>query len=85
MSVLAAVGALGVGVGAWAATPLASMARRGTRDEQTVDAWRDEADRAAAVQRARRRAAIVASIPTQRRDSSEAPVAPQQRRSPLAS
>ncbi|MEJ2862487.1 hypothetical protein [Actinomycetospora flava] len=88
MSVLAAVGAVGIGAGAWVVTPLVSMARRGTRDQQAVDAWREEADRAAAVQRARRRSAIVASIPMQRSRSVDAPAgaeAPQQRRSPLAS
>ncbi|TDQ58297.1 hypothetical protein EV188_10436 [Actinomycetospora succinea] len=67
------------------ATPLVGMARRGTRDQQTVAAWREEADRAAAVQRARRRSAIVASIPMQRRQNSDAPATPAQRRSPLAS
>ncbi|MEJ2887858.1 hypothetical protein [Actinomycetospora aeridis] len=81
MAVQAAVGALGVGVGAWLVTPLVSMARRGTRDEQTVEAWRGEADRAAAVRRAHRREAIVASIPTQR----TADQATQPRRSPIAS
>lgn len=80
MGVLAAVGALGVGAGAWMVAPLVSMARRGTRDEQTLAAIREEADRAAAVTRARRRQAIVASIPAQRTEA-----VPQQRRSPLAS
>lgn len=84
MVLLAAVGAMGVaGVGAWVATPLVSMVRRGTRDEQTLAGWRDEAERAAAVQRAHRRAAVVASIPTQRRDSSAADQVAPQRRSPL--
>ncbi|MDD7942739.1 hypothetical protein PHK61_30425 [Actinomycetospora lutea] len=85
MGVLAAVGALGVSAGAWAVTPLVSMARRGTRDQQTVESWREETDRAAAVQRARRRAAIVASVPIQRSRSVDVPATPQQRRSPLAS
>jgi hypothetical protein len=81
MGVQAAVGALGVGVGAWIAAPLVSMARRGTREQQTVESWRDEAGRAAAVRRAHRREAIVASIPTQR--TAEQATLP--RRSPIAS
>ena len=84
MGVLVAVGALGIGAGAWLVTPLVTMVRRGTRDQQAVEAWREEADRAAAVARARRRSAIVASIPMQRSRSVEAGTE-QQRRSPLAS
>jgi hypothetical protein len=78
MGVLSAVGALGVGVGAWVATPLVSMSRRGTIDEQTMSGVREDAARAEAVRRARRRSAIVASIPAPRRADHD------QRRSPLA-
>lgn len=79
MGVLAAVGAIGVGAGAWMVTPLVSMARRGTLEQQTAAAIREQTQRVASVQRARRRAAIVATIPTQRT------AAPATRRSPIAS
>ena len=79
MVVLAAVGALGVGMGAFVATPLVSMARRGTVDEQTSAGVRDQAARASVVRRAQRRSAIVASIPSPRRPDHD------QQRSPLAS
>ncbi|GAA4864114.1 hypothetical protein [Actinomycetospora straminea] len=79
MGVLAAVGAIGVGAGAWMVTPLVSMARRGTLEQQAAAAMREEAQRVASVQRARRRAALVATIPTQRT------AAPVTRRSPIAS
>ncbi|GAA4809596.1 hypothetical protein GCM10023200_54260 [Actinomycetospora chlora] len=78
MGVLTAVGALGVGVGAWVAAPLVSVARRGTIDEQTMAGVREDAARAEAVRRAQRRQAIVASIPAPRRPDHD------QRRSPLA-
>lgn len=83
MGVLAAVGAIGVGAGAWMVTPLVSMARRGTLEQQAAAAIREQTQRVASVQRARRRAAIVATIPatipTQRT------AAPATRRSPIAS
>lgn len=78
MAVLATVSALGVGVGAWAVTPLVSMARQGTIDQRTAAGVRAEAAREDAVRRARRRAAIVAAIPAPRDGSHD------QRRSPLA-
>lgn len=78
MNVLAAVGALGVGAGAWVVTPLVSMARRGAVEQQVVEGWREEAERVAAVRRARQRAAIVASIPAPRAQTHD------QRRSPVA-
>ena len=76
MAVLAVVGVVGV-AGAWVVTPLASMMRKGTIDQQTVDGWRVEADRAAAVSRARRRSALVAAIPAPRGAEHD------QRRSPV--
>jgi hypothetical protein len=79
MNVLATVGALGVGAGAWVVTPLVKMSRKGTIEQQTVAGWREEADRAASVRRAHRRAAIVAAIPAPRTAAHD------QRRSPLAS
>ena len=78
MAVLAAAGALGVGVGAWAVTPLVSMARWGTINQQWMAGVRADAAREDAVRRARRRAAIVASIPAPRAATHD------QRRSPLA-
>jgi hypothetical protein len=78
LAIVGVVGAAGAGAGAWMVTPLVSMARKGTKDEQTTAAWRAEADRAAAVVRARRRAAVVASIPAQRTAAHD------QLRSPLA-
>lgn len=78
MGVLTAVGALGVGMGAWVAAPLVSMSRRGTIDEQTMTTVREDAARAESVRRAHRRAAIVAAIPAPRRADHD------QRRSPLA-
>jgi hypothetical protein len=78
LTIVGVVGAAGAGAGAWMVTPLVSMARKGTKDEQTVAAWRAEADRAAAVVRARRRAAVVASIPAPRTAAHD------QLRSPLA-
>ncbi|WP_274201376.1 hypothetical protein [Actinomycetospora lemnae] len=73
------MGAIGVGAGAWMVTPLVSMARRGTLEQQAAAAIREQTQRVASVQRARRRAAIVATIPTQRT------AAPATRRSPIAS
>ncbi|MHC1560501.1 hypothetical protein ACR9E3_16215 [Actinomycetospora sp. C-140] len=78
MGVLAAVGALGVGVGAFVATPLVSMSRRGTIDERAAAGVREQAARAAMVRRAQRRSAIVASIPAPRHAAHD------QQRSPLA-
>jgi hypothetical protein len=75
---MGALAVLGVaGVGAWIVTPLVSLARRGTIDQRTVASWREESDRVA-VQRAQRRAAIVASVPAPRTAPFE------QRRSPVA-
>ncbi|WP_285653627.1 hypothetical protein [Actinomycetospora sp. NBRC 106375] len=65
-------------MGAFVATPLVSIARRGTIDERTTADVREQAARAAMVQRAQRRSAIVASIPAPRRADHD------QQRSPLA-
>lgn len=78
LAIVGVVGAAGAGAGAWMVTPLVSMARKGTKDQQTVAGWRVEADRAAAVVRARRRAAVIASIPAPRSAAHD------QLRSPLA-
>jgi hypothetical protein len=78
LAIVGVVGAAGAGAGAWIVTPLVSMARKGTKDQQTVEGWRAEADRAAAVVRARRRSALVASIPAPRSSAHD------QLRSPVA-
>jgi hypothetical protein len=57
-------------VGAWLAAPFVSMARRGTIDDRTRAAMREEGLRAEAIRRARHREALVAaaslSIPAPR-------------------
>jgi hypothetical protein len=57
-------------LGAWLVAPFVSMARRGTVDDRTRAAIREEGLRAEAIRRARRREALVAaatvSIPAQR-------------------
>lgn len=78
MGVLVAVGAAVLGVGTWAATPLVSMARTGTIDQQTKAAMREEGLRAEALRRARHREALVAAIPAPRVDGD------QQQRSPIS-
>jgi hypothetical protein len=57
-------------LGAWLVAPFVSMARRGTVDDRTRAAMREEGLRAEAIRRARHREALVAaataSIPAQR-------------------
>ena len=77
MSVLAIVGATGLGAGAWIAAPFVSMARRGTLDEQTRATVSAEGRRTEAVSRARRQT-VVAHVPAPRSGAHE------QRRSPVA-
>ncbi len=77
MSVLAIVGVTAA-IGSWTAAPFVSMARRGTVDQQTRDAWREEGLRAEAVRRARRREALVATIPAPRSGAHD------QQRSPVS-
>jgi len=78
MSVLAIVGATGLGAGAWIAAPFVSMARRGTLDEQTRATVSAEGRRTETLHRARRREAVVAHVPAPRSGAHE------QRRSPVA-
>ncbi|PVZ04627.1 hypothetical protein [Actinomycetospora cinnamomea] len=78
MGVLAIIGAA-IGTGSFVVMPLVSVVRRGTVEQQTVASWRAEAEQAAAVRRARHRAAVVAAIPAPRAGTHD------QRRSPLAS
>lgn len=51
-----------VGIGSWLVAPLIGMARRGTVDQQTKTAVREEGLRAEAVRRAQRRHAQVAAV-----------------------
>lgn len=66
----------GAALGAWLVAPLVSMARRGTIDDRTRAAMREEGLRAEAVRRAHQREALVAaataSIPTPRRAERDA-------------
>jgi hypothetical protein len=58
-----------IGIGSWLVAPLVTMARRGTVDQQTKSAIREEGVHAEAVRRAQRRQAqvnAVAAIPAPR-------------------